>query len=139
MAIIYNAVEVKIPKFKHKEMNLWIQEVAKSYQKKIGEISYIFCSDKEILRMNKVYLAHDYYTDIITFDYSKEDIISADMFISLETVCSNAKKYCTEEDEELRRVMIHGILHLCGFKDKKPEDAVIMRANENAALKLSIK
>jgi rRNA maturation RNase YbeY len=129
-------VDIAMPRFKRQDVNAWIKAVVKSYQKKIGNISYIFCSDEEILRVNKDYLTHDYYTDIITFDYSEGNVISGDLFISLETVYSNSKKYCTEESEELYRVMIHGILHLCGFKDKEPKDAMIMRANENAALKL---
>jgi rRNA maturation RNase YbeY len=136
MAIIYNAVGVEIPKFKRRETSHWLKEVAAGEHKKIGDVSYIFCSEEEILRVNREYLKHDYYTDIITFDYSEDETISGDLFISLETVRSNAQKYGTDEHEELRRVMIHGILHLCGLKDKTPEDVEKMRAGEDYCLEL---
>jgi rRNA maturation RNase YbeY len=112
--------------------------VAAQYNKRVGEIAYIFCSDEEILRINRQYLQHDYYTDIITFDYSEDDVISGDLFISLETVKSNSEQFKTEYSEELARVMIHGVLHLCGFKDKTPKDEKIMREKENSALILNI-
>ncbi|GHT73197.1 endoribonuclease YbeY [Bacteroidia bacterium] len=104
------------------------------YQQRVGDIAYIFCSDEEILRINKQYLEHHYYTDIITFDYSERGIISGDLFISLDTVKSNSEKYETDYFEELYRVMIHGILHLCGFEDKMPEDKKGMREEEEEAL-----
>ncbi|MDR2844179.1 MAG: rRNA maturation RNase YbeY [Candidatus Symbiothrix sp.] len=135
MAILYNAVDIQFPKIKRRETSRWIKEVIAQYQKRVGEISYIFCSDEEILRINQQYLNHDYYTDIITFDYSDGKVISGDLFISLETVKSNSEQLKTDYFEELHRVIIHGILHLCGFKDKSPKDAKQMRKLENEALK----
>jgi rRNA maturation RNase YbeY len=134
MAIHYETVDIKSPQIKRRDTTNWIKEVAAQYQKRVGEISYIFCSDAEILRINNLYLKHDYYTDIITFDYSEDDTLSGDLFISLETVKSNSLQLGTDYDEELHRVMIHGILHLCGFKDKSPEDEKMMREKENEAL-----
>ena len=107
--------------------------------KKMGDITYIFCSDTEILRINQFYLKHDYYTDIITFDYSEDNILSGDLFISLDTVKTNSLKFKTGFDNELRRVMIHGILHLCGYKDKASEEKKIMRAKEDEALEFLAK
>ena len=135
MAIIYQSDDIKFPKIKRREISNWIKSVAASYNKKIGDIVYIFCSDKKILEINIQYLNHDYYTDIITFDYSEGDIISGDLFISLDTVLSNAEKFNTDYTEELCRVIIHGILHLCGFKDKSVKDEKMMREKENEALK----
>ncbi|MDR0230525.1 MAG: rRNA maturation RNase YbeY [Dysgonamonadaceae bacterium] len=135
MAIIYQSDDIKSPKIKRREISNWIKSVATSHNKKIGDIAYIFCSDKKILEINIQYLNHDYYTDIITFDYSEGDIISGDLFISLDTVRSNAEKFNTDYAEELYRVIIHGILHLCGFKDKSTKDAKVMREKENEALK----
>ncbi|GHT00212.1 endoribonuclease YbeY [Bacteroidia bacterium] len=134
MVIHYETVDIKSPKIKRRATTNWIKTVAAQYQKRVGEISYIFCSDAEILRINNLYLKHDYYTDIITFDYSEGDILSGDLFISLETVKSNSEQFGTDYDEELRRVMIHGVLHLCGFKDKSSEDEKVMREKENEAL-----
>jgi rRNA maturation RNase YbeY len=134
MAIFYNAVDVPLPKIKRRNTSKWIKDVVSHYQKRVGEISYVFCSDEEILRINKQYLNHDYYTDIITFDYSEKEIISGDLFISLDTVKSNSEQFGTDYLEELHRVLIHGILHLCGFKDKSSEDEKVMREKENEAL-----
>ncbi len=106
------------------------------YNKKTGEITYIFCSDKYILKINNEYLQHDYYTDIITFDYSEKDSIAGDLFISLDTVKSNAEQFEQPFDTELHRVIIHGILHLCGQKDKTEKDSEEMRRKENEALEL---
>ena len=134
MAIIYQSDDIKFPEIKRREISNWIKRVAVSHNKKVGEIAYIFCSDKKILEINIQYLNHDYYTDIITFDYSENDIISGDLFISLDTVRSNAEKFGTDYGEELCRVIIHGILHLCGFNDKSAEDKEIMREKEDEAL-----
>ena len=136
MAILYNSVDTKFPKIKRREISKWIKNVASTYSKRVGEISYIFCSDEEILRINRQYLNHDYYTDIITFDYSEGDIISGDLFISLDTVKSNSENYLVDYQQEMYRVIIHGILHLCGLKDKTPEDEKKMRDNEDKALSL---
>ena len=134
MAIVYEAIDVRFPKLLRRNTSDWIKKVIDSYQKRVGEIVFIFCSDVEILRMNSLYLHHKYYTDIITFDYSENNVLSGDLYISLDTVQSNAKKYRTEFLGELRRVMIHGILHLCGFDDKTSADKQTMRKEENEAL-----
>lgn len=134
MAIIYQAEGVKFPDIKRRQISAWIKAVAKEHNRLVGDISYIFCSDDKILEVNKQYLNHDYYTDIITFDYSEGNIISGDLFISLDTVRSNSEKYNTDYSEELLRVIIHGILHLCGFKDKTKKDEQIMREKENESI-----
>ena len=108
--------------------------VTATYGKRIGEIAYIFCSDEKILEVNRQYLQHDYYTDIITFDYCQGDRLSGDLFISLETVKTNSEQFNTTYDEELHRTIIHGILHLCGINDKGPGEREIMEAAENRAL-----
>ncbi|GHT08510.1 endoribonuclease YbeY [Bacteroidia bacterium] len=134
MAIFYEASDIPFPKIKRRETSRWIKSVVEQYHKRVGDITYIFCTDEEILRINKQFLNHDYYTDIITFDYTENETISGDLFISLDTVKSNAEKFGTNYDEELHRVIIHGILHLCGFKDKSSEDEKQMRERENEAL-----
>lgn len=136
MAIAYFAEGIKFPSIKRRKITNWIKQVTAVYNKKIGEINYIFCTDEKILSVNREYLQHDYYTDIITFDYSDEDTLNGDLFISIETVKSNADQYGTEFYEELHRVIIHGILHLCGQKDKSPHDQEIMTQKENSALTL---
>ena len=132
--ITYNAENVKFPKIKRRETTAWIKKVAASYGRKVGEIGYLFCDDEKILEVNREYLQHDYYTDIITFDYDEDDIISGDLIISLDTVKSNAELFHKNYDEELHRVIIHGILHLCGINDKGPGEREIMEAAENRAL-----
>ena len=132
--IRYNAENVKFPKIKRRETTAWIKRVAASYGRKVGEIGYLFCDDEKILEVNREYLQHDYYTDIITFDYDEDDIISGDLVISLDTVKSNAELFHKNYDEELHRVIIHGILHLCGINDKGPGEREIMEAAENKAL-----
>ena len=134
MSVFYNAVDVPFPKINQRITTKWIHLTINKYNKKAGAVTYIFCSDEEILRINRQYLNHDYYTDIITFDYTENRIVSGDLFISVDTVKSNSEKFGTVYEEELHRVMIHGILHLCGFADKTPEDKKIMREKENEAL-----
>ena len=134
MLIAYYSENVPLPSFKKRILNQWIKSVASGYDKRIGDISYLFCSDEKILEVNKQYLQHDYYTDIITFDYSEENVISGDLIISLDTVKSNAEKFQAGYKDELYRVIIHGILHLCGVNDKTPEDKAIMTEAENSAL-----
>lgn len=134
MMITYHTEGVDMPTFYKNELPHWIELVANSYNKRVGKIAYIFCSDTKILEVNKNYLQHDYFTDIITFDYSKKDLISGDLFISLDTVRSNSKEFNTSYDEELHRTIIHGILHLCGVNDKGPGEREIMEAAENKAL-----
>ncbi len=134
MAILYQNDGVKAPPIKKRIVSKWIQDVAASYERKVGDISYIFCSDEKILEINNQYLQHDYYTDIITFDYSDGDIISGDIFISLDTVKSNAEEFETNYIDELHRIIIHGVLHLCGINDKAPGEREHMTECENNAL-----
>ena len=132
--ISYNTINVKMPAIRRRDTSAWVKAVAASYGKKVGEIAYIFVDDEEILRVNREYLQHDYYTDIITFDYTEGDTISGDLFISLDTVRTNAEQYGKPYEEELHRVIIHGILHLCGINDKGPGEREIMEAAEDKAL-----
>lgn len=136
MAVSYFAEDVKMPAIKKRETTDWIRRVVSGYGKKCGDIAYIFCSDEKILEVNKAYLQHDYYTDVITFDYTEGDKIGGDIFISIDTVRSNAEQFGTDYDEELHRIIIHGILHLCGINDKGPGEREIMTRHENEALKL---
>ena len=115
---------------------LWIREMVQSKSKKIGDVNYIFCDDEYLLSINQQYLQHDTYTDIITFDYCEEDILNGDIFISIERVRENAQKFEVSFQEELVRVMAHGILHLCGYKDKKKSEAEEMRKQEKWAMDL---
>jgi probable rRNA maturation factor len=128
--------EVKMPAIDKSKVKNWIKAVAESYGRKTGDVSYIFCNDKRILQVNNQYLQHDYYTDIITFDYSTATTISGDIFISLDTVKSNSETFNTDYSTELHRIIIHGILHLCGNDDKTPELRALMTEKENAALQL---
>ena len=126
---------IKMPKLDRKAVRAWITEVAASYEgRKVGNLNYIFCNDDRILEVNKKFLGHDYYTDIITFDYSEPGRVSGDMFISLDTVLSNSSKYHTSYEKELMRVIIHGVLHLCGINDKGPGERAVMEAAEEKAL-----
>ena len=132
--ITYNCDGIKMPNIKKRETTTWIKAVVATYGKKIGEIGYMFVDDEKILEVNNEYLGHDYYTDIITFDYCEGDILNGDLVISLDTVRTNAEKFGKDYDEELHRVIIHGILHLCGINDKGPGEREIMEAAENKAL-----
>lgn len=124
-----------MPRLDRKAVRAWITAVAATYEgRKVGDLSYIFCNDERILEVNKEFLGHDYYTDIITFDYSEPSKISGDMFISLDTVLSNSSKFHTSYDKELMRVIIHGVLHLCGINDKGPGERAVMEAAEEKAL-----
>lgn len=136
MAITFQTEGVKMPIISEKKIINWVKEVANLYQKKVGEIAYIFCSDERILEVNQTYLQHDYYTDIITFDYTEGTKIAGDLFISLDTVASNAELFQTTYEKELYRVIIHGILHLCGINDKGPGEREIMEAAENNAISI---
>ena len=133
--ISYQTDGVEMPSIKKRETTEWIKSVAATYGKRVGEIAYIFCSDEKILEVNRQYLQHDYYTDIITFDYSRGRMISGDMFISLDTVESNSVLVGATYTRELLRVIIHGVLHLCGINDKGPGEREIMESFENKALK----
>ena len=114
----------------------WLKQIIESHKKSVGEISIVMCSDKLLLETNQKYLNHDYYTDIITFDYTEGVQINGDLMISYERVKENASKENVAVQEELRRVMAHGVLHLLGFKDKSEREAAEMRAQEDAALDL---
>ena len=132
--ITYQSEGVKMPAIKKRDINRWIKEVAATYGRRVGDIGYLFVSDEKILEVNNTYLGHDYYTDIITFDYDEEDIISGDLVISLDTVRTNAELFGKNYDDELHRVIIHGILHLCGINDKGPGERELMEAAEEKAL-----
>ncbi len=136
MTVNFEAENIDLPKIKKRETTDWIKSIAKSYGKETGEISYLFCTDEKILEVNRQYLQHDFYTDIITFDYSEGDRISGDIFISLDTVLSNSIQYNTGFEEELYRVIIHGILHLCGLNDKSETEYRQMKEAEEKALAL---
>ena len=111
--------------------NAWLKAVAVEENCRLGEISVIFCSDAYLLDMNRKYLGHDYFTDIITFDYSEGEVLSGDLFISVDTVRSNASFYSAEFDDELDRVIVHGLLHLIGYDDHSEEEFAAMKEKEN--------
>ncbi len=136
MKISFLSDGVPVPDIDCLKIKNWIAAIASSYGRNVGEIAYIFCNDTKILEVNRRYLQHDYYTDIITFDDSLNHTIRGDIFISLDTVASNAQQQQTSFQEELNRVIIHGILHLCGINDKGPGERAIMEAAENKALML---
>ena len=125
-----------MPNISRRLTSAWVKAVADTYGKRVGDVAYIFCDDEKILEVNREYLEHDYYTDIITFDYSEGNRIAGDLFISLDTVASNAELFGRPYEEELHRVIIHGILHLCGIKDKEPGEREQMEQAENQALEL---
>ena len=134
--ITYNSENVRMPAIKKRDTTAWIRRVAATYGKRVGEVGYLFCDDEKILEVNREFLQHDYYTDIITFDYCEDDTLNGDIVISLDTVRSNAQQLGKDYDEELHRVIIHGILHLCGQNDKGPGEREQMEAAENQALAL---
>ena len=134
--IQYIAENITLPQLEKQKLNKWIKNTASIYNKRTGEIAFIFCNDEKILEINNLYLQHDYYTDIITFDYSEGDKISGDIFISVDTVQSNALEFGTVFADELHRILIHGILHLCGQDDKTPELREKMTQKENSALEM---
>lgn len=123
-----------MPQLRRRDTSAWIRRVAQTYGKRVGEVGYLFCDDGKILEVNREYLQHDYYTDIITFDYCEGDVLNGDMVVSLDTVRSNAAMLGKDFDEELHRVVIHGILHLCGLNDKGPGQREKMEEAENKAL-----
>lgn len=136
MAVSFHSENVDFPPIKKRATANWIKTVADNHGRRVGEISYLFCDDAKILEINRQYLQHDFYTDIITFDYSENNVISGDISISLDTVRSNSQKYQTEFTDELNRVIIHGILHLCGLDDHSNSEQEAMRIAENTALLL---
>ena len=116
--------------------NRWLKMVAGSEMRRLGAINIIFCSDNYILDVNMKYLQHDYFTDIITFDYCEKDVLSGDLFISIDSVRENAQFYGTEFADELNRVMVHGLLHLIGYDDHSESDIAVMRQKENYYLEM---
>ena len=134
--ITYQVSGVRMPNIRKRQTTQWIKAVAASYGKRVGDIGYLFCSDEHILDVNREYLGHDYYTDIITFDYCEDDILSGDIVISLDTIRTNAELFHKTYEEELHRVIIHGILHLCGINDKGPGEREKMEAAEDQALQM---
>ncbi len=134
--IEFEAQGVEMPEMDLRKISIWIEEVAASYSRRVGNLNYLFVNDEEILVANRQFVNHDYYTDIITFDYSHGDRISGDIMISLDTVASNAEKFGVTYFRELLRVIIHGVLHLVGINDKGPGEREIMEAAENEALSL---
>ena len=135
--ITYQTDGVDMPDIRKRETTQWIKAVAQAYGKRVGDIAYIFCSDERILEVNRQYLQHDYYTDIITFDYCEGNRLSGDLFISLDTVRTNAQQFAGGDyARELHRVIIHGILHLCGLGDKGPSERELMEQAEDRALAL---
>ncbi len=135
MAIEFNStLKYRLP-LKKTALKTWIMAVIKKEKLKAGPLAYTFCSDKELLKINKEFLNHDTYTDIVTFDYSERETVSGEIFISADRVKENAEKFGTDFETELKRVIIHGVLHLCGYGDKTKSDKKLMRAKEDAALK----
>jgi len=128
--------DTSLPEFINAQTKDWISVIIRNYTLNIGDINYLFCSDDYILKINNQYLNHNYFTDIITFDYCSDKVISGDLVISLDTVKSNSVKFKTTFFEELHRVIIHGILHLIGFKDSSDDEKAIMRKEEDKALSL---
>lgn len=125
-----------MPRLPLSELRGWLVEVARRHGRIVGEMTYIFCDDAKIIDVNRKFLSHDYYTDIITFDYSRGRLVSGDMFISLDTVSSNSDSLGCDPVRELYRVIVHGLLHLCGIDDKGPGEREIMESHEDQALAL---
>jgi probable rRNA maturation factor len=130
--------DVILPDFDQVSVSNWLSDVCNSEDKVLNELNIIFCSDEHLLKMNIDHLEHDYYTDIITFDYCFDNQIIGDLFVSVDRVSHNANSNNVLLFNELSRVMVHGVLHLCGFKDKSPEEATLMRSKENHYLSLYV-
>jgi rRNA maturation RNase YbeY len=121
--------------FKEDIVEIWIEQCVEKEIKISGDICFIFCNDTYLLKLNQEYLKHDYFTDVITFDYSDDIIVSGDIFISVDRIADNAKQFGVSFDYELLRVIIHGVLHLCGYKDKSKKDKIQMTSKEDGYLK----
>ena len=132
--IRFTTDSIEMPALEERKVTRWIRAVAAEYGFSVGNINYIFCSDERELAVNREFLGHDYYTDVITFDYSTANTLNGDIFISLDTVRSNAEIVCEPYEKELLRIIIHGVLHLTGQGDKTPETKVQMTAKEESAL-----
>jgi rRNA maturation RNase YbeY len=136
MGIHYFNEDVDLPKLKKRKSTNWIKETILCEEKRVGDISFIFCSDNYLLEVNKTYLDHDYFTDIITFDYVEGNVINGDIFISVDRVLDNSIEFKTTFENELNRILIHGILHLLGYKDKNKKDKLLMTEKEDYYIKL---
>lgn len=136
MPIYFHNEDVPYRLLHQQKVKIWIAQIIQSHSKKLGTINYIFCSDEFLLEKNRTYLNHDYYTDIITFDDVEGDLVSGDVFISIERVKYNAQDIKVTVEEELHRVLIHGVLHLLSYKDKSPSDKAQMRSAEDKSLSL---
>ena len=136
MSIQYFNEDVPLPKLKKRKSTNWIKDTIRAEGKRVGDISFIFCSDNYLLEVNKNYLDHDYFTDIITFDYVEGFLISGDIFISVDRVLDNSVEFKTTFENELNRILIHGVLQLLGYKDKDKKDKLLMTEKENIYLKL---
>lgn len=136
MSIHFTSEQIPMPAIDEQRISLWLQAVAATYYKRIGRLHYIFTNDEHILHINREFLGHDYYTDVITFDYSYSDILSGDIFISIDTVRSNSQMFSTDFQTELHRIIVHGLLHLTGQGDKTEETKQEMTQKENAALRM---
>lgn len=136
MGIQYFNEDVPLPKLRKRKSTSWIKETILFEGKRVGDISFIFCSDNYLLEVNKTYLDHDYFTDIITFDYVEGSLINGDIFISIDRVRENSIEFKTTFDDELNRILIHGVLHLLGYKDKNKKDKLLMTEKEDIYLKL---
>ena len=134
--ISFEVKDVELPSLDYEKVSLWLKLVADNFSKRIGNLNYLFCNDEEILEVNKKFLQHDYFTDIITFDYSHKTIVSGDIVISLDTVKSNSEKFNEDYSKELLRVIVHGLLHLCGVNDKGEGERAIMENYENESLNI---
>ena len=136
--ITYDSINLPIPDIDQASVTAWVNAVAKAHGKRCGAIAYIFVDDEKILEVNREFLQHDYYTDIITFDYTDYErrVASGDVFIDPETVEDNAHTLGTDPREEIYRVVVHGLLHLCGYKDKTPDEEALMHATEDKYLAL---
>ena len=134
--ILYNVVNTEMPAIDQQKVSEWVRQVAATYHRHVGDINFIFVDDEEILRVNREFIGHDYYTDHIGFDYSQGSAISGDIYVGVDTVRTNSEKIGCEYNEELHRVIIHGVLHLCGIVDKGPGERAVMEAEEDKALEL---
>ncbi len=136
MSVQYFSEDVPFPKLTKRITTRWIKRVIGSEGKLVGDICFIFCSDEYLLEVNKKYLNHDYYTDVITFDYSEEKLVSGDVFVSVDRIEENAIEFGHRPEDELLRILVHGVLHLLGYKDKIKEDKVLMTEKEDYYLKV---
>lgn len=134
MAITFSCEDIKFNLKEKLKVKRWITNIIKSDGKRVGDIGYLFCSDEYLIQVNREYLDHDTYTDIITFDYVEGNLVSGDILISIDRIVENSQKFDVSFDQELHRVIIHGILHLLGQADKSETDAAVMRSKEDAAL-----